>query len=54
MAGIGDVLAKTAGKGAGVSTVSMASMMFHLIMLHSFYHFMHCTFEIVIYTANIL
>ena len=48
MAGIGDVLAKTAGKGAGVSTVSIASMMFHLIMLHSFY--MHGTFEIVIYT----
>ena len=48
MAGIGDVLAKTAGKGAGVSTVSIASMMFHLIMLHSF--FMRGIFEIVIYT----
>ena len=50
MAGIGDVLAKTAGKGAGVSTVSSYCDCFILRMLHSFYHFMHDTFDIVIYT----
>ena len=36
MAGIGDVLAKTAGKGAGVSTVSSYCDCFILRMLHSF------------------
>ena len=41
MAGIGDVLAKTAGKGAGVSTVSIASMMFHLTMLYSLFYAWH-------------
>ena len=47
MAGIGDVLAKTAGKGAGVSTVSRYCDVSSYVW---FIHFMHGTFEIVIYT----
>ena len=50
MAGIGDVLAKTAGKGAGVSTVSRYCDVSSYVYFIHFYHFMHGTFKIVIYT----
>ena len=49
MAGIGDVLAKTAGKGAGVSTVSRyCDVSSYVCFIH--FYFMRGTFEIVIYT----
>ena len=50
MAGIGDVLAKTAGKGAGVSTVSSYCDVISYVCFIHFYQIMHDTFEIVIYT----
>lgn len=37
MAGIGDVLAKTAGKGAGVSTVSRYCDVSSYVILHPFF-----------------
>ena len=50
MAGIGDVLAKTAGKGAGVSTVSRYCDVSSYVCFIHFYHFVYGTLEIVIYT----
>ena len=52
MAGIGDVLAKTAGKGAGVSTVSRyCDVSSYVWFIHVIgYYFVHGTFEIEIYT----